>query len=602
LDANGEADVWLGLSSYKLILKDANDVTQWTVDDIRTVSGEIAAQVATIVVAAGALAASNNLSDLVDVDAALGNLGIKPLTVPVTTSITNSMAATNISGYVFTPGKTVEVFYFVSRNSAAILGNGHLQLVYDGSAWNIVDGGYTFKSGTTAIHGLTFSMSGNQLKVASDASGTGTLNYEISLSVEVFMANKFDNLVIDTNTISSADTNGDVHIDPNGTGAIDLDANTAVTGNLTVAGSIVASSTSKASRFNSMTTTQRDALTATAGDIIFNTSTGSYNYYDGSVWQTIGTSSGITALTGDVTAAGPGSAAATIANDAVTNAKLANMADATIKGNNSGSTGDALDLTVTEVTAMLNDLVGDSGSGGTKGLAPAPASGDTAAGKFLKADGSWSVPAGTGISALTGDVTASGSGSQAATIAANAVTNAKLAQMAAHTFKGNNTGSTANALDLTATQLTAELNAFVGDSGSGGTKGLVPAPSSGDAAAGKFLKADGTFAVPAGSGSQNVFETIACPAGTNPVADTTTDTLTLASTDLSITGDSSTDTVTFDVKSDAITNAKLANMATQTIKGRTTAGTGDPEDLTATQATAILNAFVGDSALVERKV
>jgi hypothetical protein len=175
LDANGEADVWLGLSSYKLILKDANDVTQWTVDDIRTVSGEIAAQVATIVVAAGALAASNNLSDLVDVDAALGNLGIKPLTVPVTTSITNSMAATNISGYVFTPGKTVEVFYFVSRNSAAILGNGHLQLVYDGSAWNIVDGGYTFKSGTTAIHGLTFSMSGNQLKVASDASGTGTL-------------------------------------------------------------------------------------------------------------------------------------------------------------------------------------------------------------------------------------------------------------------------------------------------------------------------------------------------------------------------------------------------------------------------------------------
>ena len=108
--------------------------------------------------------------------------------------------------------------------------------------------------------------------------------------------------------------------------------------------------------------------------------------------------------------------------------------------------------------------------------------------------------AGSYITALTSDVTASGPGSATATIANNAVTNAKAAQMAAHTYKGNNTGSTANSLDLTATQLTAELNAVVGDAGSGGTKGLVPAPGSGDAAAGKFLKADGTFAVPAGTG------------------------------------------------------------------------------------------------------
>jgi hypothetical protein len=101
--------------------------------------------------------------------------------------------------------------------------------------------------------------------------------------------------------------------------------------------------------------------------------------------------------------------------------------------------------------------------------------------------------------ALTGDVTTS-AGAVATTIASGVVSNAKLATMATHTFKGNNTGSTAAPLDLTATQLTAELNAVVGDSGSGGTKGLVPAPGAGDAAAGKFLKADGTFAVPAGAG------------------------------------------------------------------------------------------------------
>jgi hypothetical protein len=45
---------------------------------------------------------------------------------------------------------------------------------------------------------------------------------------------------------------------------------------------------------------------------------------------------------------------------------------------------------------------------------------------------------------------------------------------------------------------------MVGDSGAGGVKGAVPAPASGDAAAAKFLKADGTWAVPAGSGTGTV--------------------------------------------------------------------------------------------------
>lgn len=39
------------------------------------------------------------------------------------------------------------------------------------------------------------------------------------------------------------------------------------------------------------------------------------------------------------------------------------------------------------------NFVGDSGTGGTKGLVPAPAAGDGAAGKVLKADGSWSTAA-----------------------------------------------------------------------------------------------------------------------------------------------------------------------------------------------------------------
>jgi hypothetical protein len=41
-------------------------------------------------------------------------------------------------------------------------------------------------------------------------------------------------------------------------------------------------------------------------------------------------------------------------------------------------------------------MVGDAGAGGTAGLAPAPAAGDAAANKFLKADGTWSTTPGGG--------------------------------------------------------------------------------------------------------------------------------------------------------------------------------------------------------------
>jgi hypothetical protein len=60
---------------------------------------------------------------------------------------------------------------------------------------------------------------------------------------------------------------------------------------------------------------------------------------------------------------------------------------------------------------------------------------------------------GSGITALSGDVSATGPGSVSSTINSNVVTNAKAAQMAANTIKGNNTGSTANASDLTVAQV-----------------------------------------------------------------------------------------------------------------------------------------------------
>jgi hypothetical protein len=50
------------------------------------------------------------------------------------------------------------------------------------------------------------------------------------------------------------------------------------------------------------------------------------------------------------------------------------------------------------------------------------------------------------------------------------------------------------------------------------------------------------------------------------------------------------------IANDVVTNAKLANMVTASIKGRTTAGTGDPEDLTGAQVRTLLNVADGATA------
>jgi len=79
-----------------------------------------------------------------------------------------------------------------------------------------------------------------------------------------------------------------------------------------------------------------------------------------------------------------------INNSTISNSKLINVSTQTIKGRITAGSGSPEDLTATQATSILNSFVGDSGSGGTKGLVPAPASGDASANKFLKADGLWS--------------------------------------------------------------------------------------------------------------------------------------------------------------------------------------------------------------------
>jgi hypothetical protein len=226
----------------------------------------------------------------------------------------------------------------------------------------------------------------------------------------------------------------------------------------------------------------------------------------------------------------------TIGAGAVTNAKLANMAASSIKGNNTGAAAAPIDLTAAQATAMLAVFTST-----LQGLAPASGGGTV---NFLRADGTWAAPPGAGsttpggttgqvqwnnagafggftmggdatlvastgvltiaaaavtypkmqnvaasrvlgnptgsaaapseivlggtlafsgttlqTAALTGDVTAAAN-SFATTIAAGAVTNAKMANMAAHTYKGNNSGAGAAPADVTAANLLADIGAM----------------------------------------------------------------------------------------------------------------------------------------------
>jgi hypothetical protein len=169
--------------------------------------------------------------------------------------------------------------------------------------------------------------------------------------------------------------------------------------------------------------------------------------------------------------------------------------DITVSGSGATWTIDAGVVSTTkmggDVTTAGKALLDDADAAAqrtTLGLASIAASGSAS-------DlGAGTVPAAR-MPALTGDVTMT-AGTTTTAIAANAVVNADLAQVATATFKGRTTAGTGNVEDLTATQATALLDAFTST-----TKGLAPASGGGTA---NFLRADGTWAAPAGGGGGGV--------------------------------------------------------------------------------------------------
>lgn len=289
----------------------------------------------------------------------------------------------------------------------------------------------------------------------------------------------------------------------------------------------------------------------------------------------------------------------------VTNAKLADVATATIKGRSTAGTGDPEDLTASQVRTLLNVASGaTANSSDATLLARANHTGTQTASTISdfnsasRAQTEAELVAGTNITitpgsagatrTLTiaaagsagvadgdkGDITVSASGATW-TIDNSAVTNAKLANVATATIKGRVTASTGVVEDLTATQATSVLNTFTTS-----LKGLAPASGGGTT---NYLRADGTWAAPAGGGtvtSVGLSTPTGLTAGGTPVTGSGTLAITL--------------TAGYVIPTQAALDAKLnASLATEITTAKTSFSNADKGILLDAAASDAAKTFTG---------
>jgi hypothetical protein len=226
-------------------------------------------------------------------------------------------------------------------------------------------------------------------------------------------------------------------------------------------------------------------------------------------------------LTGDVTGSGTGSFAATIANDAVSYAKIQNVSAASkLLGRGDSGSGDVQEITIGSGLAMTGTTLSASGGGGG-----APDSADylvKTANASLSAErvvtDSTSITANWGTAgqvaferaALTGDVTASAN-SNATTIANDAVTYAKMQNISATSrVLGRKTAAAGDTEECTL----SEVLDFVGSAAQGDIlyRGASTWTRLAAGTSGHYLKTLGSGANPewaavsaSGGGSTNVW-------------------------------------------------------------------------------------------------
>ena len=251
-----------------------------------------------------------------------------------------------------------------------------------------------------------------------------------------------------------------------------------------------------------------DPGTPVNGMIWHNSTSGEIKVRAGGVTQVIGAGAGVAdGDKGDITVSGAGAAWAIDAG-AVTLAKMASVATASLLGRATAGTGVPEALTATQARTVLNVANGaTANSADAVLLARASHTGTQIAATISDFDEAAQDAIGAMVNpslvytdatpslaraALTGDVTAP-VGSNALTIATAAVTNAKLANVATATLKGRITAATGDPEDLSGTQATTLL-----DLATTTLKGLAPARSG---VATEFLNGAGAYSTPAGGGA-----------------------------------------------------------------------------------------------------
>jgi hypothetical protein len=200
----------------------------------------------------------------------------------------------------------------------------------------------------------------------------------------------------------------------------------------------------------------------------------------------------------------------------------------------------------------------------------------------------------------TGDVTSAADGAQ--TIAANVVTNAKLADMATATIKGRTTAATGDPEDLTKAQVLAMLNVVDGANKyvHPNHTGDVTSVADGTTAIGLLkvvtgMIADGAVTAPKiASDAVTTIKILDANVTTPKIADGNVTDVKLAANAVTAAKILDANVTTTKIADKNVTLAKIADIATASFVGRNTAATGVPEVLTIAQVKAMLGLIAGN--------